>query len=78
MSDKSKQLAAGLINLGIKHHEHVALIFPNFPEFVVSKYGISAASGVAVPLNYRLKKEELKYLINQSESSYNYHIRCVE
>ena len=70
VSDKSKQLAAGLIDLGLKPHEHVALIFPNHPELIVSKYGVSAASGVAVPLNYRLKKEEFKYLINQSDSSY--------
>ncbi|AOV07478.1 class I adenylate-forming enzyme family protein [Sporosarcina ureilytica] len=70
ISDKSKQFAAGLIKLELKRNEHVALILPNHPEFVVSKYGVSAAGGIAVPLNYRLKKEELNYLISQSDSSY--------
>lgn len=66
----SKQFAAGLINLGLKRREHVALIFPNYPEFIISKFGVSAAGGVSVPLNYRLKKEEFKYLISQSDSSF--------
>ncbi|WP_342601852.1 class I adenylate-forming enzyme family protein [Peribacillus sp. FSL E2-0159] len=70
VKEKSKQLAAGLINLGLQGHEHVALIFPNHPEFILSKFGVAAAGGILVPLNYRLKKEEFKYLINQSDSSY--------
>ncbi|WP_216830284.1 class I adenylate-forming enzyme family protein [Alkalihalobacterium elongatum] len=67
---QSKQLAAGLIKLGLENHEHVALIFPNHPEFILSKFGVAAAGGILVPLNYRLKKEDFKYLINQSDSSY--------
>ncbi|MGE7663371.1 class I adenylate-forming enzyme family protein [Peribacillus sp. NPDC097197] len=70
VKDSSKQFASGLINLGLKQREHVALIFPNYPEFVISKFGVLAANGVAVPLNYRLKNEELKYLISQSDSSF--------
>ncbi|MCM3568075.1 class I adenylate-forming enzyme family protein [Neobacillus mesonae] len=66
----SIKLAAGLIDLGVKKGDHIALIFPNYPEFIFSKLGSAISGCVTVPLNYRLKKEELSYLIRQSDSSY--------
>ena len=64
------KLALSLYELGIKKDDHVALIFPNFPEFVISKLACTTIGAVTVTLNFRLKQEELKYLINQSNSSY--------
>lgn len=66
----SIKLAASLLDLGVKNGDHIALIFPNYPEFIFSKLGSAIAGCVTVPLNYRLKKEELSYLISQSDSSY--------
>src|SRR5699024_9122218 len=66
----SKRLAISLINRGLKQQSHISLILPNYPEFIFAKFGIAAAGGITVPLNYRLQKEELTYLINQSDSSY--------
>jgi fatty-acyl-CoA synthase len=66
----TEKFAAGLLKIGLKPREHVAMIFPNYAEFIISRYGISAASGVAVPLNYRLKKDEFQYVLKQSESSF--------
>lgn len=68
--DLSIKLAAGLIDLGVNKGDHIALIFPNYPEFIFSKLGSALAGCIAVPLNYRLRKEELRYLISQSDSSY--------
>jgi fatty-acyl-CoA synthase len=66
----SKKFGAGLLTIGLKPREHVAINFPNYAEFIISRYGINAASGVAIPLNYRLRKDEFQYIINQSDSSY--------
>ena len=66
----SIKLAVSLIDLGVKKGDHIALIFPNYPEFVFSKLGSAIAGTITVPLNYRLKKDELSYLISQSDSSY--------
>ncbi|KAA9027065.1 class I adenylate-forming enzyme family protein [Niallia endozanthoxylica] len=66
----SIKLAAGLMDLGVRRGDHIALIFPNYPEFIFSKLGSAIAGCITVPLNYRLKKEELSYLISQSDSSY--------
>ncbi|HLR67218.1 MAG TPA: AMP-binding protein [Virgibacillus sp.] len=68
--DLSKKFATGLMRLGFKQKDHVALNFPNYPEFIFSKFGVSAAGGITVPLNYRLKSEEFSYLIKQSDSSF--------
>src|SRR5699024_3508983 len=54
----------------MKKEENIALILPNYAEFILSKLAISLARGIAVPLNYRLRNNEFEYLINQSESSY--------
>lgn len=70
VEDFSKRFGAGLIDLGLKKYDHVALIFPNYAEFIFTKFGASAAGGITVPINYRLKKEEFAYLINQSDSSF--------
>ena len=68
--DEVLKLALSLYQLGIQKDDHVALVFPNFPEFVISKLACSTVGAVTVPLNFRLKQEELKYLINQSNTTY--------
>src|SRR5699024_1540279 len=68
--EDSNSLAGALIELGMKKEENIALILPNYAEFILSKLAISLARGIAVPLNYRLRNNEFEYLINQSESSY--------
>ncbi|MFZ0215148.1 MAG: AMP-binding protein [Candidatus Dormiibacterota bacterium] len=64
----SRALAKGLIALGVRPGEHVALDLANYPEFVVLQYAIASAGAVAVPLNYRLRAEELRYVLRQSEA----------
>ena len=68
INDEVRKLALSLYELGIQKGDHVALIFPNFPEFVIAKLASTTIGAVTVPLNFRLKQEELKYLINQSKS----------
>lgn len=68
--DKSKLLAGAFLKAGLQENENIALILPNYAEFIFSRLGISFAGGIAVPLNYRLRENEFKYLINQSDSSY--------
>lgn len=64
------KFATALIQLGVKRKDHISIIFPNYPEFIFSKLGSAIAGCVTVPLNYRLRKDELGYLIKQSDSSF--------
>jgi acyl-CoA synthetase (AMP-forming)/AMP-acid ligase II len=62
------QLAHALMDLGIKKGEHVAILSFNSNQYLESYYALAKMGAVAVPLNFRLHAEELKYIINNSDS----------
>jgi fatty-acyl-CoA synthase len=65
----SREIAAGLIAEGVLPGDHVALVLGNFPAYVAVKYAISRIGAVAVPINYLLRRQELSYILEQSDSS---------
>ena len=67
IQDWSRNLAAGLVAEGVAAGDHVALIMANFPEYVAVKYAISRVGAVAVPINFLLRRQELSYILAQSE-----------
>ncbi len=64
----SERLAAGLVQQGVRPGDHVALVMANHPEFVALKFAISRAGAVAVPINFLNRRDELAYVLNQSEA----------
>ena len=68
MHSWAKRLAAGLINSGVKPGDHVALLMANFPEFIAIKFAISMVGAVAVPINFLNKRDELGYVLKQSDA----------
>lgn len=64
----SMRLAAGLVNSGVKPGDHVALLMANFPEFVAIKFAIAMVGAVAVPINFLYKRDELAYVLKQSDA----------
>lgn len=68
LADWSKRLAAGLVARGVKPGETVALVLANYPEFVAIKYAVSRAGAVCVPINILNRRDELRYLLEQSDS----------
>lgn len=65
----SRSLAAGLIECGVQAGDHVALVLANFAEFVALRYAIARAGAVAVPINFALRRHELRYILEQSDST---------
>src|ERR1700738_313668 len=65
----SRALAAGLIECGVQAGDHIALVLANFPEYVAIKYAIARAGALAVPVNYALRRRELSYILEQSDST---------
>jgi len=65
---ETNQLAKGLLKLGIKPREHVAVLMANYPEFILLIFALAKIGAVKVPLNYRLRSEELDYVVKQSDS----------
>jgi fatty-acyl-CoA synthase len=64
----SVRVANGLIAAGVRPGEHVALVMGNFPEFVAVKFGISRAGAVCVPVNFLNRRDELGYVLHQSDA----------
>lgn len=58
------RVANGLLGLGIKRGDRVALFLPNIPEFVISYLGILKIGAVAVSVNAMLKSAEVSYILN--------------
>ena len=64
----SRRWAAGLIALGLKAGEHVAIVMANYPELPIMKLAIARAGCVSVPINYLLQYDEMRYVLEQSKS----------
>jgi fatty-acyl-CoA synthase len=61
------QLAHGLISRGIASGDKVAVLALNCLEYPIIVYAIAKTGAVTVPVNFRYKRDELVYLINNSE-----------
>ena len=64
----ANQIANGLVGLGIKPGDKVALTCPNLPFFPLVYYGILKAGAVVVPLNVLLKGREIAYHLQDSDA----------
>ncbi|MBW1634919.1 MAG: AMP-binding protein [Deltaproteobacteria bacterium] len=61
--------ARGLMALGVKKGEHVAIWANNIPEWVHIQYGSARMGAVLVTVNTSYRSFELEYLMKQSDST---------
>ncbi|MDP9435420.1 MAG: AMP-binding protein [Actinomycetota bacterium] len=64
----SVRLAAGLVRAGVRPGDHVGLVMANHPEFVALKFAIARAGAVCVPINFLNRRDELGYVLRQSDA----------
>jgi long-chain acyl-CoA synthetase len=63
------KVAAGLMSLGIKKGDRVALLSESRTDWVISELGVIYAGGISVPLSILLKESaDLKFRLEHSES----------
>jgi long-chain acyl-CoA synthetase len=67
LSAMASQVACGLVAMGIRPGDHVALMCPNLPYFPVAYFGILKAGAVVVPLNVLLRPREIAYHLRDSD-----------
>ena len=70
-ADRARGLAYYLLKNGYKR---VGILAPNTPAFLESIFGIAAAGGVNVGVNYRLKMEDIGYIMGFGEVSWYFSI----
>lgn len=61
--------ARGLLALGVRSGENVAVWLTNVIEYAVAEFALAALGAAMVPINIRYKKDELQYALHQSEST---------
>ena len=66
---QSERVAAALVNgYSIRPGEHVAILLSNCANFLPVYFGILRAGATAVPINARLKTDELEFILADSEA----------
>lgn len=68
LAQRSVERARALIGLGVQPGDHVAMFLPTSVEFVEILFGIAMAGAIPVPINARYRVEELRYLVDNSDS----------
>lgn len=66
--DICNQVAKGLLALGIKKGDHVAMWATNRPEWLIAMFATAKIGAVLVTVNTNYKVYELEYLLQQSDS----------
>jgi len=66
LKDMADRLATVLINLGLRKGDVVAIMIPNFPQFIISYYGILKAGGIVTACSVLHTEHELAYQLNDS------------
>jgi acyl-CoA synthetase (AMP-forming)/AMP-acid ligase II len=65
--DHVSRLAAALQSLGVSADDRVAVLSTNSDRFIECLYGIPWAGGVMLPLNFRLREDELVFILNDAK-----------
>ncbi|WP_374485160.1 class I adenylate-forming enzyme family protein [Zoogloea sp.] len=67
--ERASRLAAGLMDLGLKKGDRVAVLAYNCIEWMEIYVGLARAGLVAVPLNFRLTAPEIAYILEDAEAA---------
>ncbi|MBI5969071.1 MAG: long-chain-fatty-acid--CoA ligase [Deltaproteobacteria bacterium] len=67
INDRVDRLANGLDRLGVHPGDRIGILQVNCNEYVESYYASAKLGAIFVPLNFRAKAEELRYMISHAE-----------
>lgn len=68
-NDLCRQVAKGLLKLGIKKGDNVSIWAYNVPEWVILQFATAKIGAILVTVNTAYKSAELEYILNQSDST---------
>ena len=66
LAQSARSFAAQLDELGVKQGARVAIVSQNSARMLVFLFGTSAFGRIGVPINFRLNKEEISYIVDHS------------
>lgn len=65
----ANKIANGLLDMGIKKGDKVAVYMPNSDDYVITWFGILKMGAIMVPINTGYKMDFLHYIIDSSDST---------
>ena len=68
-NDTCRQIAKGLLRIGIKKGDNIAIWAYNIPEWVLLQFASAKIGAVLVTVNTSYKSAELEYILGQSDST---------
>lgn len=68
--DHAWRYAKGLINLGVKRRDHIAILMENGSDYISLMIASSLVGAVTVPINTMLHRDELGYILSQSDAKF--------
>ena len=69
-NERVNRLANALLNHNVQKGDKVAYLLNNCSEFAEVSFALSKIGALSVPLNFRLKEDEIGYVIQNSDSSF--------
>jgi fatty-acyl-CoA synthase len=69
LAERARGLAAGLDALGIGRGERVAVVSHNSARLLEAMFGVTAWGRVLVPVNFRLSRDEVAYIVQHCGAS---------
>lgn len=67
--DICRQVARGLMALGVKRGDHIAIWANNLPQWIYAQFGAPMIGAVLVTVNTNFRAYELEYLLDQSDTT---------
>src|SRR3989441_6859587 len=64
-----RQLAKGLLELGVKRGDKVALLMPNRPEWLLVDFAVTLLGATLVPISTWSRARELAYMLDHSDAT---------
>lgn len=68
INERVNSLAKGLLDLGVRRGDIVALLLYNCAEFMEIIFAVNKVGAIWLPLNWRLVGEELSYILNDAQA----------
>lgn len=68
LQEKANSIARTLLDLGVKKEDKIGILLRNSSEYVLAYLAATKIGAVAVPINFLLKPEEIKYILDDSET----------
>ena len=68
-----RQVAKGLLKLGIRKGDNISIWAYNVPEWVILQFATAKIGAILVTVNTSYKSAELEYILNQSDSTALFH-----